>query len=131
MTFEQSTTRICWISDQHPDVEVQLAIRIETPGNLYYSVETHIDPQLLPESENDTLFFKGISEGVNAGVVDANFPLHESDVKVEITTFNTSTPLSALNQEELQKLGMALREVAYDLTVDLLTQAKKSASYSS
>lgn len=128
MTFEQSATRVCWISDQHANVEIQLAIRVEIPGRLSYSVETHIDPQLLSESESDALFFKGISDGVNAGVVDVDFPLHESEVKVEITTFNTSIPLSALDQEDLQKLGMALREIAYGLTVDLLTQAKKKAS---
>lgn len=123
MASKQIASRVYWISENHPTVEVQLTIQLDSSDTFdkYGSIGIHMDPPLLPEHLRDELFSKGICSGVNAGIVDAKFPL-SSDVEVEILTLSISEPLQAFSGEELQSLSNKLRELAYDVTVALLAK---------
>ena len=114
-----SDSRKHWISETYPTVEVNMVIEIFFTEPEYHSVEINI-PQGLPEDLIDTLWLKGICEGVHAAIRDVQYDFYQHDLDVHIKGLDITVPLENLNLSEIDYLRNVLMSVAREIVVDLL-----------
>ena len=114
------------LSKRSRDVHLSLTISAGVSSvDRFRSIGIHYDPSItasLSMDVVDTVFLKGIGEGVMEGWSMSRFtpPDDGSDLVVSIVDFRLSVPMEELAEDELHELSQQARALAGNCTKQLL-----------
>ncbi|GEM_PF-3198606 len=120
MKGEQAIYVMYWGSDAYPTLAIQMAIRVEIPGEQDASVSTSLlfEPEL-PEHLRDMLY-RSLYDGVHGGLLTVGSPVPAHGITVKVLQLHI-LPLPGIDstKEEIEHLRDILHTLMQEMVAAL------------